>query len=244
MSRGFTLVEVLIATAISALLAGAVATAVPPLQAFFEQAPAAIDVQQRARTAIDAIAQAVRAADNVLLLDEDAVDSHFRQLMTIAPRPYAAQGVVADQSDPGGDVWLGAEQCPGVPDVCGFSRGSIARITDSDGRFELFVVGSVDAAARRLSPRRRFADAYAATATVVEVDAFTFRLDPAPDGSSTLVRETAAGAVQPIADGVTALKFARALDDRGIDVTLTLHSHGTRAGETTRRMAIVTRNLP
>lgn len=244
MNKGFTLLEVLIATAISALLAAVVATAVPPLQAVFEQAPAAIDLQQRGRTAVDAIAQAVRAADTVLLLDQDPVRGHFRQLITTAPKPNGAQGVVAaDQLGPGGELWLADEPCPGVPDVCGFVRGSLARISDGAGRFELFTVGSVDAAARSIAPRRQLDAPYAAPAAIVEVDVFTFRLDPAPGGASTLVRQTGSGAVQPVVDGVSELMFLRVFAERGIDVSVKLQSHGLRAGQSRRRMAIATRNL-
>lgn len=243
MSRGFTLLELLIATAISALFAAAVTAVVPALQSFFEQAPAALDLQQRGRTAVDAIAHAVRAADHVMPFDQDS-HGRFRQLRTIAPKTNAAQGVLAaDQSGPGGELWLSAVRCPGVPDVCGFVRGSIARITDATGRFDIFTVGSIDVAARGIAPRYPFDHPYAADATVVEVDAYTFRLDPQPDGSFALVRETGSGAVQPVVDRVSDLRFERSLDARGIDVTLTVQSQGPRAEESRRRMAIVARNL-
>jgi prepilin-type N-terminal cleavage/methylation domain-containing protein len=244
MSRGFSLLELLIATAISALVAAVIAAVVPSLQAFFEQAPRTIDLQQRARTAVDAIAHAVRAADEVVLLEQDPSHGYFRQLQTIAPTANAAQGVVVeDQSGPGGELWLSEARCAGVPDVCGFVRGSIARIADGTGRFDIFTVGSIDVAARGIAPRSPFDQPYAADATVVEVDAYIFRLDPQPDGSFALVRETGSGAVQPIVDRVSEVRFERAFDARGIDVTLTLLSHGPRAEASTRRMAMVARNL-
>ena len=243
MSRGFSLIELLIATAIATLLVAAIAAVVPSLQAFFEQAPGTIDLQQRGRTAVDAIAQAVRAADHVVPFDQDSY-GRFRQLRTIAPKTNGAQGVVAeDQSGPGGELWLSAARCPGVPDVCGFVQGSIARIADGAGRFDIFTVGAIDAATRGITPRHRFVQPYAADATVVEVDAYTFRLEPQPDGSSALVRETGAGAVQPIVDRVTEMRFEPSFDARGIDVTLTLQPQGVQAEVSTRRMAIVARNL-
>jgi prepilin-type N-terminal cleavage/methylation domain-containing protein len=241
--RGFSLVELLIATAIAALVAAAIAAVVPSLQAFFEQAPAAIDLQQRGRTAVDVIASAVRAADHVELLDQNSPQVHFRQLRTIAPKTHAAQGVVGeDQSGPGGELLLSSARCPAVPDVCGFGRGSIALIADGTGRFDLFTVGSVDGAAHAITPRHRFDQPYAADATMIEVDAFTFRLDPQPDGSLALVRETGEGAVQPIVDRVRELRFERSFDQRAVEITLTLLSQGPQVQETTRRMAIVARN--
>lgn len=242
--RGFALLELLIATAIATLVAAAIAAMVPSLQAFFEQAPAAIDLQQRGRTAIDAIAVAVRAADHVTPFDPDA-HGHFRQLRTIAPKPDAAQGVVAeDQAGAGGELWLSAARCPWVADVCGFVRGSVARITDGAGRFDVFTVGAIDVASRGITPRHPFDAPYAADATLVEVDAYTFRLDPQPDGSSALVRETASGAVQPLVDRISELRFEPSIDGRGIDVTVTLQSHRSQAAESARRLAVVARNVP
>lgn len=237
-ARGFSILELLIATAITALLTAAIATVVPALQNHFEQTPAAIDLHQRGRTAIDAIAQAIRSADRVVLLDAG-------RLMTIAPRDNAARGVLGqDQADAGADLVLSDDRCPSVPDVCGFVRGTTALIDDGSGRFDLFIVGSINAAPRSISARQRFDQPYAAPADIVEVDAYTFRLDPQADGSSSLVRETGAGAVQPIVDRVSAVRFEPAFDARGIDVTLTLRPHGLPAADITRRIAVVARNLP
>lgn len=241
--RGFSLVELLIAAALSALLAAAIAATVPSLQAFFERTPAAIDVQQRGRTALDVIAQAVRAADQVLLIDGDVAANEFRQLMTITPRVDAARGVVEQNlPDAAGDIVLSAAGCPAIADVCGFVRNSAGTIADDRGGFELFIVGATDIASRSISPRRPLSAAYIAGATVVEVEAYTFRLDPQADGSRTLVRETAAGAVQPIVDRVAGLRFARTFGTRGIDVTVMLQLHGSPA-ESTRRLATLARNL-
>ncbi|HJU41646.1 MAG TPA: prepilin-type N-terminal cleavage/methylation domain-containing protein [Vicinamibacterales bacterium] len=244
MSRGFSLLELLIATAIATAFAAAIATVVPSLQAFFEHTPAAIDLQQRGRTAVDVIAQAIRSADKIVLADEDPDHDYFRRLTAIAPRVNAAQGVLAeDQVGAGGDLALSEMRCPNVPDVCGFVRGTVAVISDTSGRFEVFTVGSSDGAMQSISPRRRFDEPYAADATVLEVDANTFRLEPQPDGSFTLVRETGAGAVQPIVDRVSDVRFERTFDVRGIDITLTLQSHRAGGGESTRRLAVVARNV-
>ncbi|HJU45122.1 MAG TPA: type II secretion system protein [Vicinamibacterales bacterium] len=243
MNKGFSLLELLIATAISMLFAAAIAAVVPSLQAFFEQTPAAIDLQQRGRTAVDALVQAVRAADKIVLTDQDPDHDHFRELTTITPKANAAQGVLeADQLGSDGDLVLSAMRCPSVPDVCGFVRGTVAAITDSSGRFEVFSVSSVDSNTQSISSRRPFDQPYMAGATVVEVDANTFRLDSQPDGSSTLIRETGAGAVQPIVDRVSDVRFERTFDGRGVAVTLTLQAHSAGVGESTRRIAIVARN--
>jgi hypothetical protein len=50
--------------------------------------------------------------------------------------------------------------------------------------------------------------------------------------------------VQPIVDRVTGLRFAEAFGTRGVDVTMTLQSHGAQALEITRRIAVLARNVP
>jgi hypothetical protein len=238
MRTGFSILELLIATAMTAVLTAAIAAVVPSLQRHFEHTPAVIDLHQRGRTAVDAIAQAIRSADRVILLDPG-------QLMTIARRFNAARGVLEeDQPHAGADLVLSDMRCPAVPDPCGFVRGATAVIDDGLGRFDLFIVRSVNAGTRSVSARHRFDEAYAAGAEVVEAEAHTFRLDPQPDGSNTLIRETAAGAVQPIADRITRLQFAPTFDARGIDVTLALQPPGVPAAAITRRIAIMARNVP
>jgi prepilin-type N-terminal cleavage/methylation domain-containing protein len=242
---GFSLLELLIAAAITALLAAMVAAVVPSLQVMFEQTPAALDLQQRGRSAVDAITLAVRSADRVEFLDPDPSHPHFRRLMTVTRKANAARGVLEhDQSNAGGDLSLAAARCPAAADVCGFVRGATAAIADVSGRFDVFVVGSIDTRRRSISPRRRFDQPYAAGAEVIEVDAHTFRLAPQPDGSSTLVFDTGAGAVQPIADRVSDLRFDKALDGRGVSVAFTLQRQGMPPVESARRIAVMARNLP
>ncbi len=244
MNRGFSLLELLIAITITALLAAVTAAVVPPLHALFEQTPAAIDLQQRGRTAVDTIAQAVRAADQVLLLDADPARSHFRELQTVAPKADGAQGTLArDQSSPGGHLYLYDTGCPAVPDVCGFVRGTVAMIANDSGQFDVFIVGSINVVSGSISPGRSFDRSYAEGAMVVEVDAHTFRLDPQADGSSTLVRQTAAGAIQPIVDRVSELRFERAFGDKGVEVALALQPLRMPAPTSLRRVAVVARNL-
>jgi prepilin-type N-terminal cleavage/methylation domain-containing protein len=237
-ASGFSLLELLVATALAALLAAAIAAVVPSLQAYFEQTPAVIDLHQRGRIALDTVAQAIRTADRLLLLDSG-------RLMTIVPRINAGRGLLEhDQAHAGAGLLLSDVRCPAVAEVCGFVPGATAVIDDAAGRFNLFTVGSADPVGRSISPRHPFEHPYAAGASVVEVDAYTFRLDAQPDASATLVRETGAGAVQPIVDRVTGLRFAEAFGTRGVDVTMTLQSHGAQALEITRRIAVLARNVP
>jgi prepilin-type N-terminal cleavage/methylation domain-containing protein len=230
---GFSLVELLIALTICAVISGSIAAVVPPARAIFERTPAELDLQQRARTAIDAIVVAIRAAGAdviasgelgplaaivpaVIPLEVDADGTGFSKLKVIAPRASPAQGTLAQhQAGPNGELVLAPSGCPEVEVVCGFTNGATALIADGSGRFDVFTIASATAA-YRLMPSRPLFPPYAAGSIVAEVDVFIFQLTAQPDGSQTLARVTAAGAVQPIVDRVTRLRIEPyALDESG-----------------------------
>ena len=75
-------------------------------------------------------------------------------------------------------------------------------IVDGLGHYDVFQVAATVAAARLLTPSRALSQSYPAGSAIVEVDEHTFRLGAQPDGSYALIRETAAGAIQPIVDFV------------------------------------------
>jgi prepilin-type N-terminal cleavage/methylation domain-containing protein len=220
---GFSLVELLIAMTICVVISAGIAAVVPPARVAFEHVPAELDLQQRGRTAADSIAQAIRAAGSTVIVSEelgalagmvpavipfdlDLSGTRFLRLKVIAPRPNAAQGILAQhQAGPHGDLVLSPSRCPGVPVVCGFTNHTTAVIADGSGRFDVFTIASALAATETLTPARQLVPPYAAGSIVVEVDVYTLQLDPQPDGTHALVRVTAAGAVQPIADRVTTL---------------------------------------
>src|SRR5688572_6649743 len=61
-SHGFTIIELVISLAIVTLLAGALAALAQPAREVFDRVPAELELQQRGRTAIDVISNAVRSA--------------------------------------------------------------------------------------------------------------------------------------------------------------------------------------
>lgn len=234
MNKGFSLVELLVAMTICAVISAGIAAVVPPARAAFEVTPAELDLQQRARTAIDVIMQAIRAAGSGAIVSEelgplagivpavipfhvDESAGRFARLKVIVPRTAAAQGLLAQhQAGSRGDLVLSSARCPAVQVVCGFGPGTTALVTDGSGRFDVFTIASAQPAAYRLTPARALTPPYVAGSLVVEADVYTFQLEAQPDGSHTLVRLTAAGAVQPIVDRVIRLHFEPyAADDNG-----------------------------
>lgn len=213
--RGFSLVELLVALAVCAVLSAAVAGMAPAARAAFDAAPAALDLQQRGRTGVDVVAAAIRSAAWASMVPAviplspipDSGETGFEALYVIAPVPNASQGVLdRDQPGPHGVLTLaGGPGCPAVQDVCGFTPGAVAVIADGSGRFDVFTVASTNNSRGQITASLAFPSAYPAGSIVVEVDAQYFRLDDQGDGSRSLVRETAGGATQPIVDNVAAM---------------------------------------
>lgn len=225
MTRGFSLIELLVALTVCALLSGAVAAIVAPARAAFESTPEALDLQQRGRVATDVLTGALRSAGRiviasgsgsppepvpaVLLLDPiDAGGTQFKALYVMKPSGIARGLLEVDQPGASGPLTLSPTSgCPAVGVVCGFSSGMSAAIVDRDGRFEVFTVGAASPGAHTVTPSRALGDWFAAGSLVVEVEAYRYALHPQADGSSTLSRTTIAGAVQPIVDQVVDVVF-------------------------------------
>jgi Tfp pilus assembly protein PilW len=224
MNRGFSFVELLIAMTITIFIAGAIAGVAPHARAAFDRVPADLDLQQRGRTAVDVLSQAIRSAGtNVAateslgalsdLLPTASVSEGdepgvFTEITVILPVPDAAQGTLdADQAAPGGAMTLSTAHCPNTKDVCGFAPGSTTVVVDGEGHFDVFLIAGTNVGARQLTPAKGLSRSYPAGSVLVEADQFTFNLREQPDGRYALVRVTAAGAVQPIVDFVSGLAF-------------------------------------
>lgn len=262
--RGFTVIELLIALAIVMLLAGALAGVVEPAKAVFDRVPAELDLQQRGRTAIDVISNDLRSAGrNVTamnelgsfadilpafaLTDPDESGEVFSTLTVTTPAVNGAQGILAaDQAGAFTALSLGPMLCPNVMEVCGFSAGATAIITDGAGHHDVFEVASTMAGARTVTPDRALSQAYPAGSAVIEIDQHTFSLAGQADGSFSLIRETAAGAIQPLVDGVASLVFHGSGQQVDIAVTVQAATESLRRVIEDRvfRTSVYLRNVP
>lgn len=234
---GFSLVELLVAITICAIVSAGFAALVPTARAAFEVTPAELELQQRARLAVDLIVQSIRGAGGDAVVSDalgpvsgvvppivPSAESggRFTQLKVIAPRPHAAQGVLQDhQVGSTGALVLATGRCPDAAVLCGFSHDTEAILFDGSGRFDVFTVAAVDAAAGMLWADRALNPPYSAGSVVLEADVHTLQLQPQADGSQTLVRVTGGGAVQPLVDRVSALEFELyALDESGAVIAI------------------------
>lgn len=213
-TRGFTLVELLVAMTIILLIASALMQAVPAAREAFSRIPAELDTQQRARMAIHAITQAVRAS--IAPIDGDA-----NTLTVIVGAAGGGQAIVAGHSGTTAPIVLSASGCPALKDLCGFTAGALAVVGDGAGAFDLFSVAGLSVAARTLVPDHALSQMYPPGTAVAAADEYTFELARQADGSESLVRVTAAGAVQPIVDFVSDLAFV--FDDAALQVAIRVH---------------------
>ena len=259
MRNGFSLVELLVALAVCALLSGAIAAVTPQARAAFEATPEVLDLQQRERTVADALTRALRSAallvatrDDgsqgergaaVTLLGPDEEDGRFQaiQVITIAGPGRGVLDVA--QAGPSGSLQLKA----GTP--CPFAKGTAVAMVDADGRVDVFTVGAVNKGTHTLSPSRALSGPYPAGAALFEVTANTYYLEEQVDTSFTLVRETAAGAVQPMVDFVEALSFGEWRSSgqlTRVDITVRLTARSAvpsrRGPDRIRQMSITLRN--
>ncbi len=257
-SPGFSLVELLVATAICALLSAAIAAVTPGARAAFDTTPDILDLQQRERTAVHVLAVAVHSALHlaattsdgaagtvvpaVELLDPAEEGDWFGSVRVMAAAGPGRGVLAADQSSESGPLRL-QPHCPSTGDVCGFSRGALVAVVDVAGRFDLFTVASAHPGARSLTPSRALSTIYPAGSAVFDVSADAYYLQTQPDASFTLVRETAAGAVQPIVEDVAELRFAPwrlAGTLRRVDIVVRVVG---RSPDRHRRIASRTRHL-
>jgi len=214
---GFSLIELLVALTVCALLSGAVAGLIAPSKSAFDAAPSAIDVQQRARSGADALVVALRSRglESIPVVipyrsaESDPDDGDFNALQVIAIVPGASQGRLSiDQPDSAGALTLGTiDPCPQLSDVCGFNPGAIAAIADGQGRFDVFTVGTTNSSQHRVTPAAPLSAAYPAGSFVVEVESNTFELQAQADGSRSLVRTPVSGVSQPMIDGIANAGF-------------------------------------
>ncbi|MBM3807523.1 MAG: prepilin-type N-terminal cleavage/methylation domain-containing protein [Acidimicrobiia bacterium] len=204
--RGFTIIELLVAMALLLAISAALAGAAGPARHAFDRVPAYLEQEQRGRAALEPIVRGLRSAAIVSAVDPDE-NGVSGALTAVVPVANGAQGILgSDQAAPTGSISLAVAPCPHVRDVCGFSPGTVVLIT-RDMAFDVFIVATTSPGTRRLTPGRALSQAYPAGSRLLEVEQHSFSLESQSDGTQTLIRETASGAIQPMVDLLSGLTF-------------------------------------
>ena len=212
-SRGFSLIELLVAMAIAAATGGVLLSLIVTGESIARLQPEAADLQQRARIATQAIAtELARAGAGV-----DSGDLAGPLARRFAP--------VSASADGGLTIWYvaaGAAQAtlaaplapdalaativldaPCAPASCGFVRDTTVIIFDNSGCHDLARVEDATSSGLLLAADPVRSCAYASGAAIAQGEVRTFRVDPS--ARQLLRRDEATGVSVPVADNVAAM---------------------------------------
>lgn len=233
---GFSLVELLVATAIMLTITAAAFIVVTPAHGVFQSQGEQSDMQQRLRVGVEAMAGSLRMAGagpysgspmgalNTALapvlpyrIGTTSADPgrgvfYRPDAITVIYVPSTpSQSTVRDQmASPSADVAVDWRPgCPVADPRCGFTEGMRALIVDRGGAFDTFTVTSVQGATNTLQHRdERFSRAYRAGAILAEVSMHTYWLksDSASD-TFELMHYDGHRSDLPLVDHVVSLGF-------------------------------------
>lgn len=225
-ARGFTLVELLVASVVSLVVLAAAVALAGAAQRVFVVEPAAIDTARRLHAATDALTQALGGAGGDQAVSEGlaalasgvptvwplfdlagASGPTFHAVRVVRGLRRGVGRLAVDQPSPSESLTLASAPCPQDADLCGFAPDDVVAVFDGRGAFDLVELAAVAPALMRLTPRTALARAYPAGSWVVAVRVDRFGLVAQPDGSHTLTRVTSAGAREPMVDGIVSLAF-------------------------------------
>jgi len=234
--RGFSMVELLVATSLMLIVMSSVFQTLHPVNGAFRAEPEAADLQQRLRVAADALSRDLLAAGSGLsqgvgpgpLTDFMAPILPLRQgrrnadaaggfktstITLLTLDPGAAQTTIAQPVVAGSTTVL-VNVDPGCPPAdlnCGFRPGTSVVVFDDTGAYDTFTVMSIDAAGLHLQHNMRDSTKiYAATTS--RIAAATSRTYYLKSDSATntfqLMRYDGEGAADaPVVDHVVGLSF-------------------------------------
>ena len=229
---GFTLAEMLVATALMLIVSGAVFAIVAPAQDASMAQPEAMDMQQRLRVGSDALFQDLVAAGGGLdagpsagslsaflppivprkmgLQNGDAAAVVRSDAVTILSVPNthaqtALSAALAPSSSPSMTVSAAAGCALGQP-LCGFVQGMTVLVFDGAGHFDTFALTQVQLPAARLQHHASDASyGYASGAAVSEVATHTYYFD---EVNAQLRHSDGYQTDAPVIDNVVGLTFS------------------------------------
>lgn len=226
-ARGFSLIELLVAAALTMAIAGALAAMTAPVGDLIDRAHANADMDAGLRVAVQQLAADVRHAGSnaaiagpgtrlarvlppfVLLRDLDTGEPGTpATAVRLAFVPHLApQALLAADAEPGDTVLRieTASRCATGPPSCGFRPGQPAVLYSHTGARVVAIGGTAAGAVSLAAPLPAPAEAGSVLAEIVTV---TYGTRAVSDGSQRLVRLTTGGAEQPILDHVVEFSVA------------------------------------
>jgi hypothetical protein len=229
---GYSLIELLVSTAIMVTVTGAIFSLMNPAQGNAQTQPEVADMQQRMRVGNETIFKELMMAGagpyqgdvtgslvnffapvlprRVGRLNPDA-STVFRDdaiTLTYIPNSYSQTTISADMPNTSAELKVTAQPgCPADGDaLCGFSDGMDVIIFDTSGNFDLFSVTKVQDNAAHLQHRgqEELSKAYGVGAHVTQIVSNTFYLNTQ---TNQLMRYNGGDNDVPLVDNVVDLKF-------------------------------------
>jgi len=234
--QGFSLVEMLIATAILTVLVAGVFDIVNPMRGTFQAQPETSDLQQRLRVAVDALSSSIRAAGAGSLVganrgplarsvpavlpyrigetnSDPAVGVWYRpDVITLVSTPLTGAQATLREASAQGATSATLSLPPSCPpatatSACGFSPGTRALIYDGTGAWDAITVTTASGDTLEFSRPGGLTFAYAAGAVVTEAVIRSFSLKPDALGVPQLSQYDGFRSEFPVVDNVVSLAF-------------------------------------
>ena len=219
-ARGFTVVELLVVTAIVVTVSGAVFSVVAPVRAIADLTPVSAELTQRGRVGLEMLARDLRSAgvgvplsgaglgaDTLPALRPIVGGSGFAGVvLTRVAWGSPAARLAATSTQAGPLVLAPAPSCPETNAVCGFAPGDRVLVFDGSGHFDVRDVRAVLPGPPRLMTAAPLTSGFDAGSLVTAIDEVSYAL--APDGDAfRLVRAIGGGPAQPVIDHVVSFEI-------------------------------------
>lgn len=229
-TRGFSLIELLMATALMLLVMAAALAVVDPVRAASTIELESVDMEQRLRVAVHTLsadlamagAGAAMGADAGPLISQFAAVWPYRigrvgadppgtfkaDAVTVLYVPPASSQTTLSTELSAGQLSLRVHEagCPQSQDLCGFAAGMTILVHDRDGHFDTFTLRSTTASEGVLtvnSPGGAMQASYPVGSTVLQVVQRTYAVKVNAQGISQLVSYDGSGAGDtPVLDHV------------------------------------------
>ena len=227
---GYSMVELLVSTAIMMVITGSIFGILNPSQGTARAQPEVADMQQRMRIATDTMFKELMmsgagpyfgARTGSLVnyfapivprrlgrLNPDAANVFREDAVTLSYIPNSYSQTTIEQAMPPQSAELKVTyppNCPASKELCGFEEGMVVLIFDNSGHFDTFEITQVQDAAGHLQHRGQDLNhTYQAGATITQIESNTYYRDAT---TNQLMRYDGAGTDIPIADNVVDMRL-------------------------------------
>ena len=231
--RGFSLLEILIATAIMLTVTGAVFSILNPASGVFQAQPEVVDLQQRLRVGVDTLTRDLIMAgagayaggqsgglagffapiqpskQGALAAYDDGPGAYVTNAITLFYVPSTSSQTTISQAMPNQSAELQVNSetgCPSGSDLCGLTAGMQVLLYEDAGAYDTMTITSVQGSAARLQHNQQgdLSASYGIGTKVVQVQQHVYFLDTA---KRQLMHYDGYQTVTPVLDEVVGLTF-------------------------------------